>query len=46
LHPIKNKSGRIDYGFLPPKLFERIIDKVTQLQSDGKIAQTSRDDAA
>lgn len=27
LRPIKNKQGRIDYGFLPPKLFDRIIEK-------------------
>jgi hypothetical protein len=32
--------------FLPPNLFERIIDKIAQLQSDGKIARTSRHDAA
>ena len=46
LRPIKKKEGRIDYGFLPPKLFDQIIEKITQLQSQGKITQTSRDDAA
>jgi hypothetical protein len=46
LRPIKGKNGRIDYGLLPPKLFKQIIAKIAQLQSEGEIAQTSRDDAA
>jgi hypothetical protein len=46
LRPIKGKDGRIDYGFLPPKLFDRITAKISQLHSEGKVAQTSRDDAA
>jgi hypothetical protein len=46
LRPIEKKNGRVDYGLLPPKLFDKIIEKIAQLQSKGKVTQTSRDDAA
>jgi hypothetical protein len=44
LRPIKNHPERVDYGFLPPKLFEQLIQKIEQLLNAGKITQTSRDD--
>lgn len=44
LRPIKNGDGRIDYGYLPPKLFDRIIEKFKELESKGKVARASRDE--
>jgi hypothetical protein len=44
LRPIRRGESRIDYGFLPPKLFERLISKFTELRSQGKVAQASRDE--
>jgi hypothetical protein len=44
LRPITGKSGRVDYGFLPPKLFKRMIEQIEELGSPGRIAQTSRDE--
>lgn len=44
LRPIKNGDGRIDYGYLPPKLFDRIIEKFKELESKGKVDRASRDE--
>lgn len=43
LRTAKGQEGRIDYGFLPPKLFERLIDKFSKLDRQGKVNSTSRD---
>jgi hypothetical protein len=44
LRPAKDKHGRIDYGFLPPKLFASLIDKFSELNGQAKVRSTSRDD--
>ena len=44
LRPIKSRGGRIDYGFLPPRLFDQLIEKFKALASQGKIDHTSRDE--
>jgi hypothetical protein len=44
LRPAKDKDGRIDYGFLPPKLFASLIDKFSELNGQAKVRSTSRDD--
>jgi hypothetical protein len=44
LRPIDEREGRVDYGLLPPKLFEQVIAKFAQLRRDGILAHTSRDD--
>ena len=44
LRPLRRGTDRIDYGLLPPKLFDRIIQKFTELQEQGKVATTSRDE--
>jgi hypothetical protein len=44
LRPIRRGEGRIDYGFLPPKLFNSLIAKFTELSAQGKIAEASRDE--
>jgi hypothetical protein len=46
LRPIKGDDSRIDYGLLPPKLFDRLIEKFVELREQGNVAQTSRDDAS
>ena len=44
LRPIKGRGGRVDYGFLPPKFFASVIDRIERLEEDGTVEQTSRDD--
>jgi hypothetical protein len=43
LRPIKRRDGRIDYGFLPPKLFDRLIERVRQIEQSVRIAAVRRD---
>ena len=44
LRPIKKGQSRVDYGLLPPKLFERLIAKFRELRAQGKVAGASRDE--
>jgi hypothetical protein len=44
LRPIRNGDGRVDYGFLPPKLFDRLIEKFRDLESKGKVNHASREE--
>jgi hypothetical protein len=44
LRPIKDKDGRVDYGFLPPKLFDVMKETIEELRQMGKLDQTSRDE--
>jgi hypothetical protein len=44
LRPIRRGESRIDYGLLPPKLFDRLIEKFTQLRQEGKVVASSRDE--
>lgn len=44
LRPIRRGDARIDYGFLPPKLFDRLIEKFTELEESGQVQQTPRDE--
>lgn len=46
LRPIRRDETRIDYGLLPPKFFDRLIDKFKELRSRGKVAGASRDELA
>lgn len=43
LRAAKDRDGRIDYGFLPPKLFASLIEKFSELDCQGKVSSTSRD---
>jgi hypothetical protein len=43
LRPIKDRGGRVDYGFLPPKFFANLIERIEQLEESGNVEQTSRD---
>lgn len=36
LRPIRGKSGRYDYGFLPPLFLKQIISKILDLRSQSK----------
>jgi len=45
LRPIKNDESRIDYGFLPPKFFQRLIDKFIELESRDRTGRVPRDAA-
>jgi hypothetical protein len=44
LRPISGQKDRYHYG-LPPKLFESIVRKFSELLRQGQAVQTSRDDA-
>lgn len=44
LRPIPDKDGRYDYGLLPPKLFESIVEKFAELRKERELAHTVRDD--
>jgi hypothetical protein len=46
LRQIPEQSGRYDYGLLPPRFFEMIVQRFTELRQAGRIAETSRDDEA
>ena len=43
LRPIREKPGRVDYGFLPPRLFNEMIETIRRLDEQEAIARTSRD---
>ena len=43
LRPIAEKDGRVDYGYLPPRLFDQIIETIRRLDEQDAIARTSRD---
>ena len=44
LRPIKGDDSRMHYGFLPPILFQLLIEKFVQLESQGKVGHASRDE--
>lgn len=44
LRPIERNDGRVDYGFLPPKFFDRLVEKFAALLSDRNVARISRDE--
>ncbi|HZT01890.1 MAG TPA: hypothetical protein VFA39_06475 [Steroidobacteraceae bacterium] len=46
LRPIRRGETRIDYGLLPPKFFDRLIEKFKELRSQGKVGGASRDEPA
>lgn len=46
LRAIRRDETRIDYGLLPPKFFDRLIDKSKELRSRGKVAGALRDEPA
>lgn len=39
LRPIKGADGRIDYGFLPPKFFRRLIEKFAELDGEARVGR-------
>lgn len=44
LRPIERGSGRVDYGFLPPRFFDQLIARIQELEQQGEIVQTPRDE--
>ena len=44
LRPIARDENRVDYGFLPPRFFDSVIEKLTRLINEGEVEQTSRDE--
>jgi hypothetical protein len=46
LRPIKRGETRVDYGLLPPRFFDQLIAKFTELRAHGKVAAASRDEPA
>jgi hypothetical protein len=46
LRPVPGQKDRYHYGLLPPKLFESVVRKFSELRRQGQAARTSRDDEA
>jgi len=46
LRPVAGQKDRYHYGLLPPRFFESIIRKFSELRRQGQAARTSRDDEA
>ncbi|MHB1541862.1 MAG: growth inhibitor PemK [Steroidobacteraceae bacterium] len=46
LRPFRRDDTRIDYGMLPPKFFDGLIEKFKELRPQGKVAGASRDEPA
>ena len=44
LRQIPEQPGRYDYGLLPPRFFEMIVERFTKLRQAGRISETTRDD--
>lgn len=44
LRPVKGDDSRVEYGLLPPKLFDRLIEKFTELQASENVTHVSRDE--
>ena len=42
LQPIRGRNGRIDYGFLPPKLFARLVTGIRDVWRKSKGKSVSR----
>lgn len=42
LRPIRGRGGRIDYGFLPPKLFARVVTGIRDVWRKSKGKSVSR----
>jgi hypothetical protein len=45
LRPIKKGKTRVDYGLLPPRFFDQLIAKFTELRASGQVVATSRDES-
>jgi hypothetical protein len=45
LRPISRYVDRVEYGFLPPKLFDQVINKFSELYAKHEVSETSRDDS-
>jgi inorganic pyrophosphatase len=43
LRPVPGMPSRYDYGFLPPALFAKIIDRVLELRRTGRAISSPRD---
>ncbi len=44
LRQVPEQAGRYDYGLLPPRFFQMIVQRFTELRHAGRIVETSRDD--
>lgn len=44
LRPIKGGDGRVDFGFLPPRFFDSLIEKIKELRREGNLKQITRDE--
>lgn len=44
LRPIRRGESRIDYGLLPPRFFEQLIAKFSELRAQGEVSSSSRDE--
>lgn len=43
LRPVPRRGGRFDYGFIPPRLFDRIVAAILQRAAAGRVGVVGRD---
>lgn len=43
LRPVPGQAGKFHYGFLPPRFFEALVTRFSELRRVGRMAETSRD---
>jgi hypothetical protein len=46
LRPVKGGDGRVDYGLLPPRFFQLLIERFVELESQEKVGRARRDESA
>lgn len=44
LRPVRRGESRIDYGLLPPRLFDQMIRRFTELREQGEVVVSPRDE--
>lgn len=44
LRPIKGGDGRVDYGLLPPRFFDQLVEVIRLLDERGEIVRIPRDE--
>lgn len=43
LRPLRRRGARIDFGFVPPRLYDRIVAAILRRAAAGRVAHVNRD---
>ena len=44
LRPVPGKPGRYEYGFLPPALYRKIVERILELRRERRVFVSVRDE--